>query len=317
MIKKGLVISGGGAYGAYGVGTLAALNKQYDLVCGVSTGSLMSILVSLNKFDVLKDAYTNVTQDDIFDSKWYRPNTFKKNGKVNELGVLYVLLGRIFGYSRSLVSLGTTNNMRKLIDKFVSSEDYTSLKQKNKEVVVATVNIRETPSQVHHFSTNDCLFEDFKDWMWASANAPLFTSLIQKDYFDKETQKTYTGEWTDGGLSELFSFQYALDAGCDEIDIIIHRTKPVENKETGKTQDLLDNIERCVDAMRYDIEFSDGRLDKVFKEAASKGVKINVYWLGRKLANNSLIFDKAQMTSWYNEGFATAFDDSRIDKYSM
>lgn len=316
-MKKGLVISGGGAYGAYSVGTLSALNKDYDLVCGVSTGSLMSILISLNKFDTLKEAYTNVTQNDIFDNVWYRPNTFKKNGKINELGILYVLLGRVFGYSRSILSLGTTNNMRKLIDKFVNDSDYSLIKYRKKEVVVATVNLRETPSQVHHFSTNDCNFEDFKDWMWASANAPLFTSLIQKEYFDKNTQNLYTGEWTDGGLSELFSFNYALEAGCNEIDILIHRVKTVQDKETGKTQDLFDNIERCIDAMRYDIEFSEGRLDKVFKEAAAKGVKINVYWLGRKLADNSLIFDKEQMTRWYNEGFATAFDDNRIDRYSM
>lgn len=316
-MKKGLVISGGGAYGAYGVGTLAALNNEYDLVCGVSTGSLMSMLVALNKFDVLKTAYTNVTQDSIFDSKWYRPNTFKKNGKVNELAILYVLLGRIFGYSRSLVSLGTTNNMRKLIDKFVSFEDYNMLATQNKEVVVAAVNLKETPSQVHHFSTKKCSFQDFKDWMWSSANAPLFTSLIQKTYFDEVTQKSYLGEWTDGGLSELFSYQYALDAGCTEIDVILHRTKPVINKETGKTQDIMDNLERCIDAMRYDIEFSNGRLDTIFKQAAANGVKINVYWLGRKLADNSLIFDKTQMTSWYDEGFATAFDDNRIDRYGV
>jgi len=315
MEKKGLVISGGGAYGAYGVGTLAALNKDYDLVCGVSTGSLMSPLVALKKWDILKTAYTSVTQDKIFDSYWYRPNTFKKNGKVNELGILYVLIARIFGWNQSILSLGTTNNMRNLIDQFVDAADFLNIKASGKEVSVATVNLAEIPSTVHHFSSNDCKFEDFKDWMWASANAPLFTSLIQKEWFDKETQKTYMGEWTDGGLSELFSLDYALDAGCTEIDVIIHRVKPTFNKQTDMAQDILDNLERCVDAMRYDIEFSDGRLEKKFSDAAAKGVKITVYWLGRKLGDNSLIFDQATMKSWYDEGFATAKNQERIDTY--
>ncbi len=51
---RAAVISGGGSMGAYGAGTLAALNKDYDLVCGVSTGALMSPLVALKKWDILK-----------------------------------------------------------------------------------------------------------------------------------------------------------------------------------------------------------------------------------------------------------------------
>lgn len=314
--KRGLVISGGGAYGAYGVGTLAALDKEYDLVCGVSTGSLMSPLVALRKWNTLKTAYTSVTQGDIFDSKWYRPNTFKKNGKVNEWAVLYVLIARLFGRNQSILSLGTTNNMRKLIDKFLSDDDFNRIKAMGKEVSVATVNLAETPSTVHHFSTNDCSTTDFKDWMWASANAPIFTSLIQKVWFDKDTQKTYMGEWTDGGLSELFSLDFAIDAGCNEIDVIIHRTKPNFQKQVNFTQDIADNVERCIDAMRYDIEFSDGRLAKKFADAASKGIKIRVFWLGRTLGTNSLMFDEKMMQEWYNEGFATVNDPNRIDIYN-
>ena len=67
--------------------------------------------------------------------------------------------------------------------------------------------------------------------------------------------------------------------------------------------------------MRFDIEFSDGKFDKKFKDLAEKGIKLRVFWLGRKLGNNSLMFDKKTMLQWYEEGFATAHDQERIDIY--
>ena len=67
--KKGLAVSGGGAHGAFGAGTLAGLNKDYDIAAGISTGALMTPLVLLKDFDRLKEAYTSVTDKDIFDLK--------------------------------------------------------------------------------------------------------------------------------------------------------------------------------------------------------------------------------------------------------
>ena len=205
-VKKCLIISGGGAFGAFGVGTLAALDKEYDLVAGISTGALMSVLVSLRKWDVLKEAYTSVTNETIFDKKWYRPHVFNKKGGLNVMSVLYVLINRMFGRKNNINTLATTQNMKKLIDKFMSEDDYRLIKNLNKEVAVATVNINENPARVHYFSSNDQSFEDFKDWMWASANAPFVTTLLEKKWFDEQDQKWYMGEWTDGGLSELAPF---------------------------------------------------------------------------------------------------------------
>jgi NTE family protein len=312
--KRGLIISGGGAFGAYGVGTLAGLDKDYDVVAGISTGALMAGLVTLRKWDVLKEAYTSVTNESIFDKKWYRPHVFNKKGKLNVMSVLYVLINRIFGRRNSINTLATTNNMRKLIDKFLTEEDYNTIKNLNKEVVVAAVNINEYPSDVHYFSSTDQKFEDFKDWTWASANAPFVTTLLEKKWFDEQDQKWYMGEWTDGGLNELAPFDYVLQKGIKEVDIIMHRAKPVKEKERKLTEDLLENVERSIAAMRYDIEFEDGKLlEDIARFARDNGVKITVYWLPRKLADNSLVFDKEQMLNWYEEGFNTINDKNRID----
>ena len=52
---------------------------------------------------------------------------------------------------------------------------------------------------------------------------------------------------------------------------------------------------------------------QVLYEETENGVKIRVFWLPRKLAPNSLVFDKEQMLKWYDEGFATANDPTRIE----
>jgi NTE family protein len=228
--------------------------------------------------------------------------------------VLYVLGARMFGSRDSIKTLGTTNQMRKLIDKFFIEEDFKALKEKNKEVVVGSVNINARPSVLTYFSSLVEDFEDFKDWVWTSANAPFVTTLLNKKWYDPETDKWYMGEWTDGGLSELAPFNYILESGCNEIDIIIHRTRPIKIKERPLVADFLQNVERSIDAMRYDIEFKDGELVRNLDQFAKENnIKINIYWLPRQLAKNSLVFDKKVMLSWFEEGFKTAHNSDRID----
>ena len=71
-----LALSGGGAYGAYGVGILNGWSErgtrpQFDIVTGVSTGALMSVFAFLGPhYDArLRDLYTNTRKEDIFTSK--------------------------------------------------------------------------------------------------------------------------------------------------------------------------------------------------------------------------------------------------------
>jgi predicted acylesterase/phospholipase RssA len=71
-----LALSGGGAYGAYGVGVLSGWTQsgsrpEFDIVTGVSTGALMSVFAFLgpNYDPLLKSLYTNITQGDIYTSK--------------------------------------------------------------------------------------------------------------------------------------------------------------------------------------------------------------------------------------------------------
>ena len=122
------------------------------------------------------------------------------------------------------------------------------------------------------------------------------------------------GEWTDGGLIELAPFDYVLESGVQEVDIIMHRPRTIPVKQQSLSTDMLQNVERSIAGMRYDIEFENGKLRQNMADfAKAHKMKIRIFWLPRKLAPNSLVFDKEQMLKWYDEGFATANDQTRID----
>ncbi len=74
-----LALSGGGAYGSYGVGILNGWSErgtrpEFDIVTGVSTGALMSVFAFLGPhYDArLRDFYTNTKKEDIFTSRGIR-----------------------------------------------------------------------------------------------------------------------------------------------------------------------------------------------------------------------------------------------------
>lgn len=308
-IKRGLVISAGGSWGAYGGGTIAALNRDYDVIAGISTGALMSPLVAINKFDVLERAYTSVKGSDIFDYKWYKPKPITSKGKLNILAVIYALI-------TGNESIATAYNLRKLIDKFILKEDYNLIREQGKSVIVGSQNLRENPSKIHYFDIQECSFEDFKDWMWASAVAPFYTNLVNKKW-THENGNRYEGQWTDGGLSELIPLKEVLKnlekfkGFKKEIDVIIHKSEPISKYNTSKIKNLLNNFNSVIGAMRHDIEF-ENLIEKVEYFSKKEDVTINLYYLPRELSKNAMVFNKNEMMSWWKEGF-----DNTINKTSM
>jgi NTE family protein len=304
-MKKACIISGGGSFGAYGAGTIARINNNYDTVIGISTGAMMSPFVSIGAWDVLKEAYTNFTFNNIFDKKWYLPYPINKDG---EIRIINILFGLLSGKN----SISTSKKLRKSIDKYFTKDHYYQILKNNKNVIVGVQNISDKPSKLHYFNIKDTGFEDFKDWMWGSANAPFFTTIMNKDWTDLDGV-VRNGDWTDGGLTELVALNQLKGFDYDDVDIIIHRKMPSNEIETNKVNNLVDNVITAIEAMRYDIEFE--YFNNKIKELTAEGLKINVYWLPRKLAKSALLFDKELMNGWYEEGYRTAFDTNRLQVF--
>jgi len=304
-IKRACVISGGGSWGAFGGGTLARLNRDYNIVVGISTGSLLAPLVALKEWELLETAHTSLTDDNIFDKCWCKGKPINKSGGIK---ILPIVVSLIMGHK----SICSSNILRKTIDEIFTIKHFKKLKEQNKEILVGTQNFAQIPSKIHYFSSINEEFEEFKDWMWCSANFPFFTSLIKKSWSD-DFGKFHVGLWSDGGLTELIGLDQLMGKGYNEIDIILHRRKNINNFEGKKITNLMENIMTNINAMRYDIEF-EFFYDKI-KKLNSEGVRVNVYWLPRKLNNNWMVFNKEEMTSWWNEGYETALDSNRVEVF--
>ncbi|MFW6243023.1 MAG: patatin-like phospholipase family protein [bacterium] len=301
--KSALLISGGGSWGAYGGGTLERMNKEYDTVVGVSTGALLAPFVALNEWEFLKIGYTSVNNNNIFDTHWYKPKPIKRNGDINKLAIIISLL---LGDK----TIGTSNELRKTIDSFFPEWLYYNLKSYNKEVLVGTQNIAEIPSKIHYFSSLTEGYEEFKDWMWCSANFPYFTSLVDKSWRDHNS-KFHIGTWCDGGLTDLIGIEELIGKGYTDVDILLLRNKNKHKYEGNEINTLMDNIISGINAMRYDIEFD--YFYKLINTLTTEGTNVRVIWLPRKLSKHPMIFNEELMLSWWEEGFDTAFDDNRIE----
>jgi predicted patatin/cPLA2 family phospholipase len=289
---KALVISGGGSKGAYAGGVAAHLlkvqNRKYDIFVGSSTGSLLLTHLAIGEVDKLHQIYTNVTQSSIFN---LNPFKIKKKGDREYVSINFMTT--ILQFLKKKRTFGESKNLRKLIKKKITEEEFLRAKKSGKDVVVTVSNL--TKNLVEYKSIKELTYEEYCEWIWISCNYIPFMSLAKKDGC----------EFADGGFGSMVPIREAIRRGATEIDAIILESENMEyNKVLGKNPFslminlfgfVLDQIERS--------NVIEGKL-----AANNKDVILNLYYTPSKLTENSLIFDKKLMTEWWDQGFKYAND---------
>ena len=286
-MKKALVISGGGSKGAFAGGVAQYLmkheNRDYDLLLGTSTGSLMISHLALHKLDELKVLYTNVNQDSIFSNNPFsiRSVDGQKIVSINHFNTLWNFLnGR--------KTFGESKNLRKLIAKNITKEMYDEIRSSEKEIVVTVSNL--TTNRIEYKSNKDCTYEDFCDWIWGSCNYVPFMSLLEKDH----------SQYADGGFGTLVPIREAILRGATEIDAIILETEiPLINRLPSKNPFSL-----LFDVFGFMLTHVERHNITIGKLAAkNKDVQLNLYYTPTVLTTNSLVFDQKMMRKWWKSGF--------------
>jgi len=281
------VISGGGSKGAFAGGVaqylIEDLNKEYDMYYGTSTGSLLVSHLALRKVEKIKDVYTSVNQKSIFSNC---PFIIKK--KFGEDVIEISHFNVLKNFWRGSKTFGESKNLKKLLKRVFTEEEFVFLKNSNKEIVVTVSNL--SLNTVEYKSINECTYEDFCDWIWISCNYIPFMSLVKKDGC----------EYADGGFANMIPIEEAIKNGATEVDaIILHTETPLYNRLPARSP--FTALTNLFAFMMDRIEFQNIKIGKY--EAKFKGATINFYFTPSVLTTNSLIFDKEKMKEWWKIGY--------------
>lgn len=287
---KTLVISGGGSKGAFAGGIAEYLINDccsnYEMFVGCSTGSLLLPHLALGKIDKIKQIYTSVSQDSIFS---ICPFKIKKTSKGFETKINHFNTLRTF--LKGSATFGESENLRTLIKDSITQEEFTTLSKSNKKLVFTVSNL--TLDKTEYIHSDQCNYNDFCDWAWASCNYTPFISLYTKNGF----------QYADGGFGNFIPILYAIENGATDIDVII-----LENEERTNTNHKINNafslIFRTFKFMNNQNFTKDIVIGKLV--GMDKKININFYFTPRQLTENPLIFDTAQMTQWWKEGYEFA-----------
>ncbi|MEC7265047.1 MAG: patatin-like phospholipase family protein [Bacteroidota bacterium] len=287
---RALVISGGGSKGAFAGGVAQFLIQEaqhkYDLFVGTSTGSLLISHLALNKLDKIKEIYSSVNQDSIFNNC---PFIIKKKHGVEIIAINHWNV--VKNFIRGKKTFGESENLRKLIRDSITVEEFEELKESDTDVVVTVSNL--SLNQVEYKSINDCTYDEFCDWIWISSNYTPFMSLVKKDGC----------EYADGGLGSLVPIEEALQRGATEVDVVVLHTE-VNHLNRMSAKNPFDLITTIFSFMLDRIENQNVRIGKLV--ANQKDAIINFYYTPTILTTNSLIFNKERMTLWWKRGYLYA-----------
>lgn len=284
---RALVISGGGSKGAYAGGVAQYLieedGRDYDMFLGTSTGSLLVPHLAAGKIDKLHDVYTNVNQRSIFS---VNPFAIRKKGRREYVSIAF--LNTLWQFIRTKRTFGESKNLKKLIRRKFTKEEYDIIRNTKDDVVVTVSNLSK--NRVEYKSIKDFTYDEFCEWIWISCNYIPFMSLVTKNGH----------EYGDGGLGCVVPIREAILRGATEIDAIVLEAESMDyNKVLGKNPFslMISLFGFALDRMeRNDITI--GKL-----AAKANDVKLNLYYTSSKLTENALIFDKKLMTSWWQQGF--------------
>lgn len=288
---RALVISGGGSKGAFAGGVaeylIKTLGNKYELFVGTSTGSLLISHLALGKVQKIKEVFTSVNQNSIFNSCPFVIKKDKFGGQ--QIGINHYEV--VKNFLKGNKTFGESLNLRKLIEKTLTEKEFIILKSQITDVVVTVSNL--SLNQIEYKSIRDCDYSDFLDWIWISANFTPFMSLVKKEGC----------EYADGGFGSMVPIEEAIERGAKIIDVVILQTElTYYNRLPSRNAfSLLTSTHRF---MANRIEKQNIRIGKFV--ASTNNVIINFYYTPTVLTTNSLIFDKVKMTKWWEHGYQFA-----------
>ncbi|MFH1562566.1 MAG: patatin-like phospholipase family protein [Nitrospirota bacterium] len=224
MGKIGLVLSGGGAKGAYEAGVVKALidaRIKFDVIAGTSVGGLNAVLIAANQIDDLITVWVEkITNNDAI---------FVLNGKL-KLNPLLLLLPIIFikgKIIKILSRLGSIVDSSPLQNLLKHTINYNNLKSSGNRLILTGTNLQIGSEETFVKAENGKFFIKRKGWVKEikeedfekmAISATIATSAIPVA-FNPEVISGY--QYVDGGIGNNTPLLNAIEAGCKDIFTVL------------------------------------------------------------------------------------------------
>jgi len=244
MLKRALVVSGGGSKGAFAVGAIKSLTKNapdttFDMYIGTSTGSLIVPFTAMGALDQLEKVYTTVTTDKI----------------IQEDDVAARFLG-----GNSLLN---ASPLFKLIESNYTDAFCNSVFQSPKMVCLVTTCLQtgetvyfsnqEAPAGLMASVIKVVTPPVLRNAIMASACQPVLMPPIEVEH-----GKIPLRQYVDGGVRMYAGIQFAIDAGAEEVYAIL--LSPADNPPIETNYKSVFNIlERTIDIFTEDTAINNVR----------------------------------------------------------
>ncbi len=235
--KRALVLSGGGAKGAFAAGALKYLMVEqgltFDLVVGTSTGSLIAPMVAMGDVANLLNFYENVEDQDILTD---RPDliAFLLSDALNDSKPLENLINKFFG----------------------EKTRYQKLINASTEMFVTVVNMQT--GQIEYGNQHQDPKPVLLKKILSSASVPVMMPPVKIGKY----------QYVDGGVKEIAPFGKAIDEGATHIVSVV-LSPDEDHREPVKTEftSSMDILKRTLELLTEEIVDNDLKIATVYSEA--------------------------------------------------
>lgn len=277
---RALVLAGGGSKGSWQAGAIKALSQDarffrgFDYISGTSVGAINAAALAM------------YNREQIVAASAYLTSMWSSGFSVWRL--------RFPPYISGLwnPSLGVNNDLRKLLDREIDVE---RIRNSNVHLNVTAVDM--LTGDVHRFDGDH---PEIVKAIRASASFPIA--------FPPE--QIGDGYYTDGGVRDVAPLKPVIDAGADEITVILTGNPyKAESKKRKQLKSVIDVATRVVGLMADEIMFNDIReCLKRNKQPTGddRRIKLRVLHPSSDPLADSLDFDKKTMIEQIERGCAEA-----------
>jgi predicted acylesterase/phospholipase RssA len=276
---KGLAISGGSTKIGFLAGSTIELCKKnnYDIITGISAGSIISLLLAIGEYELLKESVLPIDT----------PDFFKTEPMTDENKIKLSAIWRIIISKTSLAEF----TLDDLIRKIYTSEHHQRLQRSGKMVKVGAANMNL--KRIEYCDITKVDYELAIKWVVASSSIPVATDLVKIGNY----------LYTDGGVFQHVGGLEAIESGARELDVVFSRPEKQELTHADINWDPKNVVEvlfKTLSLMSDNNSWNDE--DLIIKESLIRNVSLNIYYTPFKLTTGMYKMDPDLTKSWFELG---------------